>query len=264
MRIEKVSLLKQGFYKVEMDNGDSFKAHEESIVRYRLISGAELEPEEYNRVREAIQYDRAYVQSLKYISYKLRSIHELENHLSEDYDESIIAQTVYRLKDEGYLNDERYGEALKNTMLNTTEKGPGALKRELIKHHIDEDIVVDMVTLFDREIDEERMNKIKDKLLKRHKGAYRQFKMKLFEKLYQKGYDKSHMELISFDDDFDEESHFEKDFEKYYNKYMKKGSVPDSKQKLIQALMRRGYNYDMIQEKLGGIEDGFFEHNDQT
>src|SRR5699024_9403376 len=99
---------------------------------------------------------------------------------------------------------------------------------------------------------------------KHHKGAYRQFKMKLFEKLYQKGYDKAHMELISFDDDFDEELYFEKDFEKYYNKHMKKGSTPASKQKLIQALMRKGYNYDMILEKLGGIEDGFFEHNDST
>lgn len=264
MRIEKVSLLKQGFYKIVMDNGDSFKAHEESIVRYRLISGAEFDTEEYSRILESIQYDRAYVQSLKYISYKLRSVYELMNYLGEDYGTEVIDQTVQRLKDEGYLNDKRYGEALKNTLLNTTDKGPGALKRELIKHHIDEDIVTEMVRLFDREVDEERMNRIKEKLLKRHKGAYRQFRMKLFEKLHQKGYDQSHMELISFDDDFDEELYFEKDFEKYYNKHMKKGSTPASKQKLIQALMRKGYNYDMILEKLGGIEDGFFEHNDTT
>src|SRR5699024_499221 len=130
MRIEKVSQLKQRFYKIVMDNGDSFTAHEESIVRYRLISGAEFDTEEYNWILESIQYERAYVQSVKYISYKLRSVYELSNYLREDYGTDIIDQTIQRLKDEGYLNDKRYGEALKNTLLNTTDKGPWALRSE--------------------------------------------------------------------------------------------------------------------------------------
>lgn len=258
MRVAKVVELKRGMFKIVMDNGDSFKAHEESLVRYRLITGTEFDEAEYNRVLNAIQYDKAYVDALKYISYKLRSVSEMRKHLNEDYEAEIVSQTIHRLKDEGYLNDSHYAEALKNTMLNTGDKGPTALQRELKKHQVDEDIIVRMVNIFDSEIDAERMNKIKDKELKRHKGAYRQFKMKLQEKLYQKGYTKDHMGMISFDDDaFDEQSHFEKDFEKYYNKYMKKETTHASRQKLIQALMRRGYDYGMIQEKLGGIEDEF-------
>ncbi len=258
MHIAKVVELKRGMFKIVMDNGNSFKAHEESLVRYRLIKGAELDEEEYDRILEAIQYDRAYVDALKYISYKLRSINEMKTHLDENYGAEIISQTIHRLKDEGYLNDSHYAEALKNTMLNTSDKGPGVFSRELKKHQIEENIINPMVAKFDAEIDEARMNRIKAKELKRHKGAYRQFKMKLQEKLYQKGYDKDHMGMISFEDDeFDETSHFEKDFEKYYNKHMKKDGSYASKQKLIQALMRRGYNYDMIQEKLGGIDDEF-------
>lgn len=258
MRIEKVVGLKRGMYKIVMDNGDSFKAHEESLVRYRLIKGTDLDEAEYDRVLNAIQYDRAYVDALKYISYKLRTINEMRKYLDEDYEAEIISQTIYRLKDEGYLNDSHYAEALKNTMLNTSDKGPGALSRELKKHQVDEDIIIRMVDVFDSEIDETRMNRIKDKELKKHKGAYRQFKMKLQEKLYQKGYNKDHMGMILFEnDEFDETSHFEKDFEKYYNKYMKKDGSYASKQKLIQALMRRGYNYGMIQEKLGGIDNEY-------
>lgn len=258
MRIEKVVGLKRGMYKIVMDNGDSFKAHEESLVRYRLIKGTDLDEAEYDRVLNAIQYDRAYVDALKYISYKLRTINEMRKYLDEDYEAEIISQTIYRLKDEGYLNDSHYAEALKNTMLNTSDKGPGALSRELKKHQVDEDIIIRMVDVFDSEIDEARMNRIKDKELKKHKGAYRQFKMKLQEKLYQKGYNKDHMGMILFEnDEFDETSHFEKDFEKYYNKYMKKDGSYASKQKLIQALMRRGYNYGMIQEKLGGIDNEY-------
>lgn len=252
MQIVKVMELKRGMFKIVMDNGDSFKAHEESLVRYRLIKGAEIDDEEYERIQQAIQYDKAYVDALKYISYKLRSIDEMRKHLTEDYEPEVISRTIHRLEDEGYLNDRHYSEALKNTMLNTGDKGPGALQRELKKHQIDEEIINGMVDVFDSEVDAARMNRIKDKELKKHKGAYRQFKMKLQEKLYQKGYNKDHIGMISFeDDDFDEASHFEKDFEKYYNKYMKKDGSYASKQKLIQALMRRGYNYAMIQEKLG-------------
>ncbi|HIW12412.1 MAG TPA: RecX family transcriptional regulator [Candidatus Salinicoccus stercoripullorum] len=258
MQIEKVVEQKGGMFKIVMDNGDYFQAHEESLVRYRLMKGAEFDESEYERIMQAIQYDRAYVDALKYISYKLRSISEMRKYLSEDYTPGVISETVHRLKDEGYLNDSHYAEALKNTMLNTSDKGPGSLVRELKKHQVDQDIIMRTADAFDSEIDSERMNRIKSRELKRHKGAYRQFRMKLQEKLYQKGYNKDHMDMIAFDEDeFDETSHFEKDFEKYYNKYMKREGSYAARQKLIQALMRRGYNYDMIREKLGGIDDEF-------
>lgn len=258
MQIVKVVEQKGGMFKIVMDDGDSFKAHEESLVRYRLMKGAEFDEAEYGRIMQAIQYDQAYVDALKHISYKLRSISEMREYLSEDYGPDVISETIHRLKGEGYLNDSHYAEALKNTMLNTSDKGPGSLVRELKKHQIDQDIIMRTADAFDSEIDNERMNRIKARELKKHKGAYRQFRMKLHEKLYQKGYNKDHMDMITFDDDeFDETSHFEKDFEKYYNKHMKMDGSYAARQKLVQALMRRGYNYDMIQEKLGGIDDEF-------
>src|SRR5699024_11711286 len=83
-----------------------------------------------------LEYDRAYTSALKYISYKLRSVKELETHLSEYYEQKLVRQTVYRLQDEGYLNDKAYAEAFRNTVFNTSDKGPMHLVRELKKQGI--------------------------------------------------------------------------------------------------------------------------------
>ncbi|MFB9861591.1 RecX family transcriptional regulator [Salinicoccus siamensis] len=264
MQIKKVARGKKGMYDIQMDDGSSFKAHEESVVKYRLIPERILGEEEYNEVLSAIQFDAAYVRALGYISYKLRTIHEMRKYLAEDYAPVMIDETIKRLEEEGYLNDAHYAEALKNTMLATTDKGPHALERELKKHKVHPDIIRENVEKFSAQIDPERMNKLKDKQLKRHKGSYQQFKMKLTEKLYQKGYTGGHLAMIDFDDDYDEDVHFNRDFEKYLRRYQKKETGYALKQKLIQAMMRKGYTYDSIQEKLGGLDDETFEHNDET
>ena len=256
MKIKRIVKLKREMYDVLFDDGQSIKVHEESLVRYVLIPGKELDEEEFNEIVQNIQYDQAYVTAIKYISYKIRSIKEMGDYLSEDYEMEIVSQTIYRLQDEGYLNDENYARSLRNTLLNTTDKGPGHLQRELKKHQIPENTIYEETQAFDELVDSERMNKLKDKFLRTHRGSYSQFKQKLREKLTLRGYRSHHFELIDFDDDFDEGSYFEKDFEKYYNRYQKKESGFKLKQKMIAAMMSKGYAYDKISEKLGGMNDG--------
>lgn len=256
MRIKRIVKLKKEMYDCIFDDGRALKVHEESLVRYVLIPGKELEEDEYNDIVQNIQYDQAYVGAIKFISYKIRSNQEMYDYLKEDYDDEIIRQTMLRLQNEGYLNDENYAKSLRNTLLNTTDKGPGHLMRELKKHRIQENIIMHEVSSFDDLIDEDRMNKLKDKFLRTHRGSYVQFKQKLREKLMQRGYSSHHFDMIDFNDTFDEDAYFEKDFEKYYNKYQKKESGFKLKQKMIAAMMSKGYAYDKISEKLGGMSDG--------
>lgn len=256
MKIKRIVKLKGEMYDCLFDNGQSIKVHEESLVRYVLIPGKELNDEEYEEIVQNIQYDQAYVAAIKYISYKIRSNKEMNDYLHEEYDDKIKRQTIHRLQNEGYLNDENYAKSLRNTLFNTTDKGPGHLQRELKKHRISENTIQQEVDELDALIDAERMNKLKDKFLRTHRGSYSQFKQKLCEKLTLRGYNSTHFEMILFEDDYDEDIYFEKDFEKYYNKYQKKESGFKFKQKLIAALMSKGYAYDKISEKLGGINDG--------
>src|SRR5690625_1767888 len=255
IKIDKVSLRKNGLYEVHLSNGDKMTVHEESLVRHRLLSGRTLGEEELKTVMESIQYDQAYVDALKYISYKLRSHHEIRDHLGEEYAPYIVDDVVARLMDENYINDEMYSEALKNTMLNTSDKGPGMLERELKKHRIDEDIIFRKVNAFSEAVDSERMNKLKDKELRRYKGSNRHFSMKLQEKLMTKGYYKEHFDMITFGDDFDETPYFERDFEKIYRRYRNRYEGYELKQKLTEALLKKGYEFDLIQGKLGEMTD---------
>src|SRR5690625_7486662 len=140
-------------------------------------------------------------------------------------------------------------------MLNTANKGQKLLEMELKKHRIDEDIIMRKCGEFNDLIDSERMNKIKNKEFKKYKGSKRQFSLKLQEKLMTKGYHKEHFDMIDFDDDFDETPYFERDFEKIYRRYRNRYEGYELKQKLTEALLRKGYDFDLIQGKLGEMTD---------
>lgn len=255
IKIDKVSRRKNGLYDVHFSNGDKLIVHEESLVRHRLISDRELTEEELKGIFEAVQYDHAYVSALKYISYKLRSLNEIRKYLNEEFESYVVDEVVDRLMDENYVNDELYSDALKNTMLNTSDKGPKLLEMELKKHRVDEDIIMRKSGEFNDLIDSERMNKIKGKELKKYKGSKRQFSLKLQDKLMNKGYYKEHFDMIDFDDDFDESPYFEKDFEKTFRRYKSKHTGFNLKQRLTEALLRKGYSYDLIQKKIGEMTD---------
>lgn len=70
-----------------------------------------------------------------------------------------------------------------------------------------------------------------------------------------KGYYKEHFDMITFGDDFDETPYFERDYEKIHRRYRGRYEGYELKQKLTEALLRKGYQYDLIQEKLGGMTD---------
>lgn len=255
IKIDKVSRRKNGLYDVHFSNGDKLTVHDESLVRHRLLSDRQLTEDELKEIFEAVQYDQAYVSALKYISYKLRSLNEIRKYLEEEYESYVVKYVIERLMDENYVNDEIYSEALKNTMLNTSDKGPKLLEMELKKHKVDEDIILRKSAEFNDLIDSERMNKIKDKEFKKYKGSKRQFSLKLQEKLMNKGYYKEHFDMIDYDDDFDETPYFERDFEKAYRRYNNKYTGFELKQRLTGALLRKGYGYDLIHKKIGEITD---------
>ncbi|WP_231634282.1 RecX family transcriptional regulator [Salinicoccus sp. YB14-2] len=264
IKIDKVTRRKNGLYDVDFSNGDKMTVHEESIVRHRLISDRQMTEDELKKIFEAVQYDHAYVAALKYISYKIRSLHEIRNYLSEEYESYVVKDVIGRLRDENYVNDELYSEALKNTMLNTSDKGPKLLEMELKKHRIDEDIIMRKTGEFNDLIDSDRMNRIKGKEFKKYKGSKKQFTLKLQQKLMNKGYYKEHFDMIDFDDEFDETPYFEKDFLKAFRRYSSKYTGFDLKQRLTNALLRKGYSYDLIHKKIGEMTDETTTFDDET
>lgn len=264
MEISKLKKQDDGLYEVSFNDGTFLSLHEETVVRLQLLPGKVVDKELLANIETQKNIDQAYIRALRYISYKLRSSHEISQHLEEDYEPDIIAETKERLISEGYINDESYAEALMQTMFKTTIKGPNELKRALIKHKIHSEIIEKYVSEFDKKIDDTRMNKLKDKALKRHKGSFKLFQQKFKATMIEKGYSSHHLALIDFEqktDTFDEINNLERDYEKSYNRYQRKFKGYDLKMRILQALARKGYPYDFIQEHLGGKLNEL-EHND--
>ena len=264
MKIQALEKLDRGLYDVRFTDGSLMKMHEETVVRFQLLPGKTVDTEELKSIQDQLNIDQAYIKAIQYISYKLRSEHEINKYLEEDYTEAVRLEVIGRLKEENYINDTKYAEALMETMYKTTIKGPGELRRSLKDHRVDEEIIQNYVHEFDTRIDSERMNYLKDKALKRHKGSMRQFKQKFRLTMTNKGYFSHHLALVNYDDEaenFDELINLEKDFDKAYKNYKRKFSGYELKSRVLQALARKGYAYDYIQDNLGGKLDEL-EHDD--
>src|SRR5699024_1947513 len=257
MKVERVVQLKNNFYDVYFSDQSKLKVHEESLVKYELLPNREIDEETLKEIKTSIEYDRAYIRAIQYISYKIRSKQEIIDNLSEFYSNDVIKKTTDRLEKEGYIDDEHYARSLNNTIFNTTDKGPKHLERKLFEKNIDENIIINEVEHFNEKDDNERNKRITQKELKKYKGSSNHFTMKLKKKLVRDGYTSENFELIPDDIHFDDTDYFEKEFEKYYNRLKRKHEGFQLKQKVTAALLRRGFNYDQINEKLGGIEYEF-------
>lgn len=254
------SLVKQdnGLYDVNFSDSASMIMHEETVVRFQLLPGKTVDKDELQSIQDQLNIDQAYIKAIQYISYKLRSEHEINKYLEDDYTEVVRREVIERLTKEGYLDDTQYAEALMQTMYKTTIKGPGELRRTLKDHRVDPEVIQEFVDKFDQFIDSERMNYLKDKALKRHKGSMRQFKQKFRMTMTGKGYFTHHLSMVSYEDEnknYDELANLERDFDKSVQKYQRKFNGYDLKVRVLQALARKGYTYDYIQDNLGGKLD---------
>ena len=148
MKVERVVQLKNNFYDVYFSDQSKLKVHEESLVKYELLPNREIDEETLKEIKTSIEYDRAYIRAIQYISYKIRSKQEIIDNLSEFYSNDVIKKTTDRLEKEGYIDDEHYARSLNNTIFNTTDKGPKHLERKLFEKNIDENIIINEVEHF--------------------------------------------------------------------------------------------------------------------
>ena len=76
-----------------------------------LETGQILSDEKIKKLLDDDLKTEVYVKALDYISYKQRTVRETARKLQhEGYDDSLISETISRLKDSGILNDESYAE----------------------------------------------------------------------------------------------------------------------------------------------------------
>src|SRR5690625_32020 len=166
------------------------------ILKHHLYKGKELTLEMVNELLDDEELQKFYVKALNHISYRMRTIAEVETYLrKEEAEEMVLQKVIVRLLEENYLNDETYAKAFVVDRKLLTSKGPILIQRELIQKGVDEEIAIQAVSHYSADEQFEKANKWAEKeWKKKSKHPTRKRKEQLYVKLNQKGF---HKDVVS-------------------------------------------------------------------
>lgn len=244
MKINKFTKQKNGMYNITFENGTTLQAHEDIILKYELLIKKEVSEKEEKKILEENTTYEAYDLAIKYITKKMRSRKEIETYLkSKEIDEKNISNVTELLQKNGYLNDKLYAESFINDKIILSSDGPLKIKKQLIENGISSNIVEEKIQIFDKELEEEKINKIISKMQKsnKNKSAY-VLKNKIIDYLSNLGYERANilgcLSNFSFENDNDL---VKKEYEKVYKKLSKKYQGKELEYKVKQKMYSMGF-----------------------
>lgn len=254
MKITKIEKKKR-LYLVEIDNSDKLYVTEDTIVRFMLTKGLTLDDKMLKNIQTFAQFSHGKNLALYYISFKQRTTAEVRLYLMDhDIKSDIIEDVLKNLKEDKWLDDGKYVENFISQNLSSDDKGPYVIKQKLLQKGIP-------AQLIDQEIEKQDFSEVAEKaankLLKKYqtKLPARTLKDKIIQSLSNKGFSyaeaKTAFESLKIEsDDENEQDLLHKELDKTYRKYSKKYEGYDLKQRLIQALARKGFGFDDINSAL--------------
>lgn len=255
-KVLKLTHLKAQDYEVAILAPDQqvllFPVHEEVVLKFRLVNGKELSESEIIELNGKLDLGSAYQYSLNLLSRKSYTIAQIYEKLeAKEYAIDIIQDVLKRLVDTGLLNDEQYAASYINHQVILGKKGPNKVKQELLQKGISDRIIQKYLTLYESEIQIEHATKLANQLVRTNRkyGPY-VIKQKIQQHLMIKGFNYSvieaainNIEFVTSEDD--DNPILTKEIEKLCRKHSRLTGY-EKKTKVIQSLMRKGFNYDDI------------------
>ena len=242
MKIIRYKKLKSNKYEVFLEDGESLILYEDVILKEELLLKKEIS--NIKRIVDINKEYEIYDVSLKYLNHHVISIMGMKNYLlRKKYDEKDIDNTIDKLKEQGYLNDDYYAKCYINDHVNLSNDGP----YKMIKHLEDNDISSNIYAKYLSKFNDlwyERINKYINKALKSNKKSSYFFKSKMLVNLVNLGYDKEMInEVLSkvSIDNLSELKELEK--EKIRKKLSRKYSGSELESKIKDKLFQKGF-YD--------------------
>ncbi len=245
MKIEKLKKLKNGKYKLELDNGDSITTYDDIIIKNMLFNGKNLDNQILSEISINNNYYDVYYKVVKMISTKWRSEKEVVDYLEKnEVDKKLQDRVIKELKKNDLLNDLRFAKAYAADAVSLRKNGEYKITDDLKKLGISESIINTVIDDLDYDqIKENLVNIIVKKNKLNKTNSLYQLKNKLYNELVRLGYDSSLVnsklnELLKED-----KSVYQKEYDRLYKKYSKKYSGNELKYKVKQALYQKGFNY---------------------
>ena len=160
MKILKYKKGKKNEYKILTDDGE-YVLYDDIIVKHELLLKKEINKKEWDNIIKENNLLKAYYDSLKLISMKLRTAKELKNLLGKKkYLAKEIEYAIDRLESEGYLNHQIYIEAYIHDALTLKLVGERKIRSELEKLGFKIDEINKYLSKIDPSIYQEKIKKM--------------------------------------------------------------------------------------------------------
>jgi regulatory protein len=228
---------------------------EDTIVKFMLSKGPEIDSALAQKIIKFSDYSRGKNLAVYYISFKMRSRSEVAKYLTEhEIPEANIPQILTELEQIGLINDVKLVENFLETRVSGGQNGPYNLKQKLLKKGISPDLAAEKLEQFyDADKQLETATKLAEKQV-RSKGArlpLKQLKLKISQSLVGKGfsYDIASTALENLELEADEDNELElleAEAEKAYTRLSKRYEGYDLKNRVSQALGRKGFDWSVI------------------
>ncbi|MFC4401502.1 recombination regulator RecX [Gracilibacillus xinjiangensis] len=258
--VSKISVQKKNkhryniFLKDKASEYYGFSVDEDLLISYHLHKGQELSQEVIEQIQEKDASYKVYTLSLKFLSYRMRSVQELINYLQKkDIEITFIDEVIHRLKNEGLLNDLAFSEALVRTRVETSVKGPLLIKKELIEKGVNQTIAEKALAQFPFTKQYEKVEQlIRKKMDRSSKKSFKQQMDSVKQSLLQKGYSLGIINEVfqNIKTDVNNDEEYEAIIyqgEKALQKYRKKDTGFPLQQKIKANLYRKGFESELIQ-----------------
>lgn len=252
---------RRGRYNLFLDGKYAFPVSEGTLVKYRLLKGLELSPEDVTTIKDAEVASVANATALNYISHQPRTVHEVRDRLRQDeVPEAVVKQVTDHLKEIRLLDDAQYADILVRDNLAMGERGPRQVEARLREKGVHPDLAAQAVAKVAPEQWQTVAARVAKKAARRtlHKPFKdRQTKIRLA--LMQKGFEgevaSSALAALALEPDREQEADLlTREAAKQW-RLKRKYAGYDRRNRVKQALVRKGFDYDAIDAVLATLEE---------
>lgn len=245
----------------------AFSVDDDLLVRMRLSKGMEVDELSIMEIQYRDHIQKAFQSAVNYLSYRIRSEHEVISYLSEkEWEQAVIDEVMHKLREYRYVDDEEYAKAFVRTQMNVSKKGPDVIRTELLNKGISEKDQQAALSQYTNDLQRENAEEWANKTLKKNKSSMKEAKQKTIQFLVRKGFSMSLAKFVTeelaVDDKNAEWESLVKTATKFHRKYAQLDDYSYS-QKMKTALFRKGFDMDLISRfvELGKerIDNGDFE-----
>lgn len=243
MKIEKIKKLNSGKYKLELENNQKIITYDDVILKHNLLFDNDVDSNKLNELNIDTNYYDVYNKCIKYISTRLRSEKEMKNYLDKfNLDLQDRDKIIDDLKKINLINDVNFTKAYISDRIYLSNDGLDKIRKDLVNHNIDLDIIEKEISKIDENIIREKLSKLINKKIKNnHKDSNYIKRQKIYNDMINLGYDSQMINECYNSFENSDNDNLEKEFERWYRKLVNKESEESLYLKIRQKLYQKGY-----------------------